>query len=191
MQIGQVAVSLVEIEAVADEELVRDGEADVADRQILDEPPVRPVEERGGCERAGLPEAQRPEEVVEREAGVDDVVDQQDVAPADVEIEVLQQADAVLAARIGAPVACELEEVDPVHDRDRPREVGEEDEAGLEQADQDGLSAGVVLGDLPAELGDASRDLLGAEVDGADSLVALQDARSRLYRSASRSMSRL
>jgi len=91
-----------------------------------------------------LPEAQCPEEVVEREARVDDVVDQKDVAPADVEVEILQQPDAVLTARIGAPVAGELEEVDPVHDRNRPREVGEEDEAGLEQADEDGLTAGVV-----------------------------------------------
>ena len=44
VQVGQVAVALVEVEAVADEELVGDGEADVADRQVVDEAAVRAVE---------------------------------------------------------------------------------------------------------------------------------------------------
>ena len=37
---------VAQIEAVADEELVRNGEAHVADRDVLDEAPVGPVEER-------------------------------------------------------------------------------------------------------------------------------------------------
>ncbi len=45
-QVGQVAVALVELEAVADEELVRDREADVADGQVVDQPAVGPVEQR-------------------------------------------------------------------------------------------------------------------------------------------------
>ena len=52
VQVGQVPVPLVDVEAVADEELVRDGEADVAHRQVLDEAPVGPVEQRHGRERA-------------------------------------------------------------------------------------------------------------------------------------------
>ncbi|HEV8686460.1 MAG TPA: hypothetical protein VGQ84_04240 [Gaiellaceae bacterium] len=46
MQVGQVAVALVQIEAVPDEQLVGDREADVPDRQVLDEPSVRAVEQR-------------------------------------------------------------------------------------------------------------------------------------------------
>ena len=49
---GQVAPAAVEVEAVADEELVRHREADVADRQVVDEAPVRAVEERHRRERA-------------------------------------------------------------------------------------------------------------------------------------------
>ena len=45
MQVGQAAVALVEVEAVADEELVGHGEADVADRQVVDEAAVRAVEQ--------------------------------------------------------------------------------------------------------------------------------------------------
>ena len=50
VQVRQVPVALVQVEAVADEELVGDGEADVPDRQVVDEPAVRAVEERHRCE---------------------------------------------------------------------------------------------------------------------------------------------
>ena len=46
VQVGERAPVLVETEPVAGEELVRDGEADVAERDVVDEPPVRPVEQR-------------------------------------------------------------------------------------------------------------------------------------------------
>jgi hypothetical protein len=55
-----------------------------------------------------------------------------------------------------------------VDDLQRPRQVGEEDEARLEAADQDRLAARVVLPDLLAELRDPGRDLLGGEVDVPD-----------------------
>jgi hypothetical protein len=57
-------------------------------------------------------------------------------------------------ARVGAVVAGELDEVDLVRDRDRAREVGEEDEARLQQRDQQQLAVGVVARDLGAELVD-------------------------------------
>src|SRR6266516_6909087 len=50
-EVGQVPVALVELESVADEELVRDREADVADGQVVDQPPVRPVEESRDVQR--------------------------------------------------------------------------------------------------------------------------------------------
>ena len=49
-QVGQVPVALPELEAVADEELVGDGEADVAHRQVVDEAAVGPVEQRRDVE---------------------------------------------------------------------------------------------------------------------------------------------
>ena len=45
-KVREPAVALRQVEAVAGEELVRHGEADVADRQVVHEPPVRAVEER-------------------------------------------------------------------------------------------------------------------------------------------------
>jgi len=52
-----------------------------------------------------------------------------------------------------------------VDDRQRPRQVGEEDEARLQAADQDRLAAGVVRADLLAELPDPAGDLRGGQVD--------------------------
>jgi hypothetical protein len=60
-----------------------------------------------------------------------------------------------------------------MHDRQRAGEVGEEDEACLQRADQEGLPAFVVRGDLGAELGDARRELLCRQIDLPDPLVGL------------------
>jgi hypothetical protein len=82
-----------------------------------------------------------------------------------------------VAAHLCAAVARELDEVERVQDRQRAREVGQEDEARLERADEDRLAAGVVTGDLGPELRDAGRDLARGQIDLADSRV--YDARSR------------
>jgi hypothetical protein len=62
-------------------------------------------------------------------------------------------------AGVGAVVARELDE------RDRAREVGQEDEARLQQRDEQQVAAGVVARDLGAELADARLQLLGGEKD--------------------------
>jgi hypothetical protein len=94
-------------------------------------------------------------------------------------------------ARPRARVAGELDEVEMVVDRNRAREVGDEDEAGLQRRDEQGLAAAVIGRELGPELGDASPDLTRAEVDVSDALVRAQEANSRRYRWASRSTSRL
>jgi hypothetical protein len=86
----------------------------------------------------------------------------------------------------------ELDEVDLVKDRDRAREVGEEDEARLQERHEEEVAVCVVLGDLRAELTDAPLKLLGGEKGLADTGVfRFYEARSNRYRWASRSMSRL
>jgi hypothetical protein len=81
-----------------------------------------------------------------------------------------------VAARVRAVVARELDEVDLVVNRDRAREVGQEDDARLQEREQQQLAALVVAGDLGAELLDAAAQLLGRQEDVADSSV--YDARS-------------
>jgi hypothetical protein len=173
VEVGQVAVALVQVEAVADEELVGDGEADVAHGQVLDEAPIGAVEECGGGERSGGAERQRLAEVVEREAGVDDVLDDHDVASGDLGVEVLEQADAGVPALVGAGcVARELQKVEAVWDPERAREVGDEDDARLQRRDEERLAAVVVARELAAELADTRLQLLPREVDLAEAAAA-------------------
>jgi hypothetical protein len=97
-----------------------------------------------------------------------------------------------LAALGGPVVARELDEVDLVRKRKRAGEVGEEDEAGLEQSDEQEVALGVVLGDLRAQLADPRAQLRRAEENLADvGGLPVYDARSNRYRRARRSMSRL
>jgi hypothetical protein len=66
-----------------------------------------------------------------------------------------------------------------VVDPDLAREVGEEDDARLQQRDEQQAPALVVTGDVGAELADARLDLLPREEDVADLLVdGRYDARS-------------
>ena len=83
-----------------------------------------------------------------------------------------------MAAGVGAVVAGELDEVDPVADRDGAREVGQEDEARLQERDEQQVAAGVVAGDVRAELTDARLQLLGREKDLAYTRIGDYDARS-------------
>ena len=83
-----------------------------------------------------------------------------------------------MAAGVGAVVARELDEVERMRDRDRAREVGQEDEARLQQRDEQQVAAGVVAGDVGAELADADLQFLGCEKDLAYTRVGDYDARS-------------
>jgi hypothetical protein len=83
-----------------------------------------------------------------------------------------------MAAGVGAVVARELDEVDLVEDRDRTGEVGEKDEARLEQRDEQQLAAGVVLRDLGPQLGDTGPELLRRQEDLTDAGGGSYDARS-------------
>jgi hypothetical protein len=193
VEVGQRPVALVEVEAVADEELVGNDEADVPHGEVVDEPPVGAVEERRRDERARFSQLERLAEVAQRQPGVDDVLDEDHVASLELHVEILEQPDAVRAAelRLGS-VAGELDEVDAVEDRQRARKVGEEDEARLERADQQRLAVRVVACDLCSELDDPCPDLLGGEVDLPDPrLVVGYEAIGSLNRSARRARSRL
>ena len=89
----------------------------------------------------------------------------------DVGVEVLEHADLLMAAHLGAAVACELDEVEAVQDRDCAGEVGEEDEARLQRPHENGLSVRVIARDLGAELMHTGAELVSREVDLADPRV--------------------
>ena len=99
VQVGQRAPALVEAEAVAGEELVGHGEADVAEREVVDEAPVRRSSSVTAARLAGLAQRERSAEEVERQPGVDDVLDEQHVAAVERRVEVLEEPHAAVPAR--------------------------------------------------------------------------------------------
>jgi hypothetical protein len=114
------------------------------------------------------------------------------VAADDLRVQILEQADAGVAALVGAGrVACELDEVEAVVDRQCAGQVRNEDDARLERRDEERLPPFVVTGDLAPELADTRPQLLAREVDLPEPRPGRYDASSRWYRSARRSMSRL
>jgi hypothetical protein len=107
----------------------------------------------------------------------------------DGDIEIFQQPHAAPAGA-RAVVAGQRDEVQLVEDGKRSGEIGDEDDARLQRRDEDRFPPFVVVGDLRTELLDARFDLLGGEVDLPDA-IGDYEARSSLYRSARRAMSRL
>ena len=155
MQVGQVPVTLVEVEPIAHEQLVGHGEAHVADGKVVHESAIRTVEERRSGQGGRLAEGEGLAEVVESQARVDHVLDDQNVPARDLGVQVLEQPDAGLAALVCAGrVARELDEVEAVVDPERAGQVGDEDDAGLERGNEQGLAAFVVTRDLAPELAD-------------------------------------
>jgi hypothetical protein len=112
------------------------------------------------------------------------------VASTDVDVEVLEQADGRMAAGGGTVIARKFDELDVVRDGQRPRQVGQKDDARLERRDEQRLQPVVVCGDLTAELGDARGYLGSREVDLAGGRLVRYDASFRPYRWARRSISR-
>jgi hypothetical protein len=89
------------------------------------------------------------------------------VAALNLRIEVLEQPD----TRAGRVVGGELEEVELVSDRERAREVGDEEEARLERGDEQRVPSLVLERQLASELTYATVELLAREVDLADPRV--------------------
>jgi hypothetical protein len=115
---------------------------------------------------------------VHRHPGVDHRVDEDHVAAFDLRVEILEEADALLVDA----VARELDEVEAVVDRDRAREVADEGQARLQRADEQRLLAGMVAGQLRAELADARDDLVSVEEDLADAPVELDQRAQEAFR---------
>src|SRR6266511_3678671 len=90
--IGQVPVSLLEVEAISHHEHVGAIESHVPDGKGRDAAHGL-VQKRAYLHRGGLPRFQDRDQVREREPRVDDVFDDQDDTPADVYLQVLHDPD--------------------------------------------------------------------------------------------------
>ena len=138
----EVAVALVDVEAVAHDEVRRDREADVLER-LFDALLALFEQQRADLEALGAARAEVLAQVVEREPGVDDVLDDQHVAAEQVDVEVLHDAHDAAGLGRGA-VGRDRHEVDLDGEFDRAHEVGHEVDGALQDADEQRRVLGVV-----------------------------------------------
>src|SRR5829696_8018518 len=164
--VGQVPVPLGVVEPVPDDEAVGDLEPHVAGAEL--HPAALGLrEQRAHLERAGSARAEVAQQVLQRQARVDDVLDDEDVATLDRGVEVLEDADDPRGLRRRA-IGGDGHEVDLARDVERPHEIRQEEDGALEHADEERLAALVVLRDLSAQLSDATGQLVGLDQDLAD-----------------------
>src|SRR5580704_4053109 len=162
----EVAVALGDVQPVAHDEVARDGEADVAQGDL--DALLALLDEQGAdIEALRLARVEVAAEIVERQAAVDDVLDDEDAAALELGVEVLDDADD--AAGLGrAAVRAHGHEVDVDRQLDRPAQIAQEEHGALEDGDEERGLVYVVPGDLGAQLGDTGRQLLLVDEEGAD-----------------------
>src|SRR5215212_3009845 len=151
--VRKIAVALGEVEPVADDEAVRDLEADVPDVDVV-LAPLGLGEQRADVERCRLAGLEAAHEVRQRQARVDDVLDHEHVSALDVDVEVLEDPHDPRGVRRRA-VARDRHEVDLAGHGQAPHQIRHEEHRALEHADQQQVAPRVVGRDLAAELRDA------------------------------------
>src|SRR6478672_3108032 len=129
---GQVAVEVVIVQPVSEDESVVELHASVANR-LGNDAPRRAIEQCTHVESARSTRGELRRQIREGEACIDDVFDDHDVASADVDLDVLRDA---YATRVGREPR-DRDEVDFDGDvGNRAREIGDEQERALEHTDE-------------------------------------------------------
>ena len=111
--------------------------------------------------------AEQREELLQRAAGVHDVLDEEDVLPLELRLGVVHQVHLARRHRRVA-VTRRDEEVDLERAFDLPDEVRQEDEAPLQEAEHQQVTVRIGGGDLLAQLAHATRDRRLVEGDSLD-----------------------
>ena len=157
------------IQAVTHHELVRDLEAHIG-HVHRPQPPAGLVQQGGDAQGARPPLLQHVDEIVQRHAAVDDVLDHQHVRALDGAVEVLGQPH---LARGGLALAIRgnADEVDARRLPHRARQVGQEEAGAFENGHQP-HAVRVIFVDLRAELADPALDRLGRQKDTQGSISA-------------------
>jgi len=169
--VGEVAVALVVVEAVADYEFVGDDEAKVLGANVGDAA-FDFVEENGDAEVLGFTLFEEAKEIFEGEAGVENIFDDEDGTAFDADVEIFIEFH--FAGGIGAlAVAGDGDEVEGNFAPKFTSEIGEEKDGAFENADEMERFLGKVVADLLGHFFDAVADVGVMEKD-ADGFVGTQ-----------------
>ena len=170
--IRQISVVIIEIQAISDHKFVGNIESYVVDLHIARNWALF-SEEDAGFDTGSPLLAEDGLDEPEGLAGVEDVVDEDDAAAMQI-AELLGDDLGSLAGDALAGIAADGNDADPHGDGDLAHEIGAEDHCAGEDGDDGDLCRavefgdGVVFGDEPGQLGDASGDLLLGDEDAVD-----------------------
>ena len=154
--VGEIAVVICVIEAVADDEFVRDLEAAHIGLVALGMA-RRLVQERDRRNGCGVPCAEELTQVLHGEARIDDVLDDDDMAARNVVVQILDEADDASGLR-GCAVAGDSDEIHVNGAVHAAAQIDVEKRCALEHADQHGALVAKLGGQISAELLDAGGD---------------------------------
>lgn len=153
---GEVAVAFGEIEAVADDELVGDFEADEIGGEV-DFAAAFFVEEDAGADAGGLQFFDDVDDDGEGFSGVEDVVDEEDVAVSEIEREAVEELRFAVGFGVVA-VAGDADAIEADGVRNLAEEVGGEEDGAVDDGDDGDLFLAVDGRDLGAEFLEAVLD---------------------------------
>ncbi len=158
--VGQVAVLPRVVQAVSDHEAVLNREADVLDGHV--DFSARGLAQQA-CRSQRLRTA-RPQDllqVTQRQPGIHDVLDDDDMPAVQGGVEVLEQPDFARRCRARG-IARDRKEIERAGQRHGAHQIGQEEHRSLQHADEmQAAGAGGVSGNLGAELAHARGDLIG------------------------------
>src|SRR5690349_8795989 len=146
---GQVAKAFGEVQSVADDEQIRDGESDIVSFDGFD-PASGLVEQDAGAEPPGLQLLNHGTDTAHGASRIQNIVYQQDVASLHIEAQFLGKDQ---FARDGAgAVAGHANEIETEWNGEVANEVGEKKDGAIEEGNDDQLPPGEVFRDPAGEL---------------------------------------
>ena len=161
--VGKVAVALVVIETIANDEFVGDDEAEVVGANVGDAA-FDFVEKDGDAEVLGLALFEEAKKIFEGEAGVENIFDDEYGTAFDADVEIFVEFH--FAGGIGAlAVAGDGDEVEGNFATEFASEVGEEEDGTFEDADEMERFLGKVVANLFGHFFDAVADVGVMEKD--------------------------
>ena len=166
--VGKVAVELVGVHAAADEVLRGRVKSEPVGLRFFLFGRNGFVEQNAGAAGGGAVRQDHFPEFGERKPGVENVVDQEDMAVLHVEFQAAAHRE--LSGRIMVQIGTGGERIDAYGQIDMPQQIGGEEEPAVHNDDGGKFLSGIGAGDLVGELIDATADRLcivkGGECDG-------------------------
>ena len=161
---GQIAVALSIVDAVADDEFIGDFEAHEVGHE-LDFAAAAFVEQYAGVKAGGVELLEHRDDDRKGFAGVEDVIDQQDVTVADIKGEILEDLGKALGTRVVA-VAGDSNAIEADGIGDSAEEVGGEKNRAVDDRDDGDLLVAVGGSQFGTQFFDAFFDVFFGDKDG-------------------------